>query len=100
MHRAKWKLEKLSFFEKGKLSIGMSEKCRDEKVLLGVSKYNFKLATSRGKLMYKNYSNYVKNRGNFMHEGVCAASFPLKLENFGKKRKCKKVSLRVGRGKL
>ena len=55
---------------------------------------------SKGKLMYKIYSNYVKIRENFMHEGVCAASFPLKLENFVKEGKCKKVSLRVGRGKL
>ena len=100
MHRVKWKLEKLSFFEKGKLSIANSEKCRDEKVFLGVSKFKFKLGESRGKLMYKTYSNYVKNRGNFMHEGVCAASFPLKLENFVKEGKCKKLSLRVDRGKL
>ena len=35
MHRVKWKLEKLSFFEKGKLSIAMSEKCRDEKRFWG-----------------------------------------------------------------
>ena len=44
MHRAKWKLEKLSFFEKGKLSIAMSEKCRDEKVPLVVSKFKFELS--------------------------------------------------------
>ena len=62
MHRVKWKLEKLSFFEKGKLSLAISEKCRDENVLLGVSKFNFKLGESRGKLMYKIYSNYVNNR--------------------------------------
>ena len=53
MHRAKWKLKKLFFFEKGKLSIAMSEKCRDEKVLLRVSKCKFKLGESREKLMYK-----------------------------------------------
>ena len=50
--------------------------------------------------MYKIYSNYVKNRGDFMHEGVCAASFPLKLDKLEKEGKCKKLSLRVGRGKL
>ena len=50
--------------------------------------------------MYNIYSNYVKNREIFMHEGVCAASFPLKLGNFVKKGKCKKVSLGVVRGKL
>ena len=100
MQIVKWKLEKLSFLEKGKLSIAMSEKCRDKKVILGVSKCNFKLGKSRGKLMYKTYSNYMKNRGNFMHEGMCTASFPLKLENFVKGGKCKKVILRVGRDKL
>ena len=57
MHRIKGKLEKLSFFEKGKLSIAISEKCRDEKVILGVSKFNFRLGESRGKPMYKIYSN-------------------------------------------
>ena len=57
MHRVKWKLEKLFFFEKGKLSIAMSEKCRDEKGILGVSKFKFKIGESRGKLMYKIYSN-------------------------------------------
>ena len=100
MHRVMWKLKKLSFFEKGKLSIAMSEKCRDEKVPLGLSKLKFDLRQSRGKLMYKIYSNYVKIRGKFIHEGVCAASFPLKLENFGKEGKAKKAILRVDRGKL
>ena len=36
MDRAKWKLKKLSLFEKVKLSIALSEKCRDEKELLEV----------------------------------------------------------------
>ena len=57
MHRAKWKLKKLSFFEESKLSIAMSEKCRDKKVPLGASKCKFKLSESNGKLMYKIYSN-------------------------------------------
>ena len=83
-------VEKLSSFEKGKLSIAMSEKFRDEEVPLGVSICNFNLRESRGKIMYKIYSNYVKNRENFMHEGVCTASFPLKLENLEKEVKCKK----------
>ena len=38
MHRVKWKLEKLSFFEKSKISVAMNGKCRDEKVILGASK--------------------------------------------------------------
>ena len=67
MHRVMWKLKKLSFFEKGKLSIAMSEKCKDEKGILWVSKFKFKLGESRGKIMYKIYSNYVRNRGNFKH---------------------------------
>ena len=50
--------------------------------------------------MYKIYSNYVKIRGKFIHAGVCAASFPLKLGNFVKEGKLKNSSLRVGRGKL
>ena len=62
MHRAKWKLKKLSIFEKGKLSIALSEKCRDEKVPLGVSKFNFDHRESKGNLMYKSHSNYVSNR--------------------------------------
>ena len=61
--------------------------CKDKKVILGVSKCNFKIGESKGKLMYKTYSNYVKNRGDFMHEGVCVASFPLKLEIFVKEGK-------------
>ena len=32
-----------------------------------------------------------------MHEGVCAASFPLKLEKLEKEGKFKKESLREGR---
>ena len=59
MHRVKWKLEKLSFFKKDKLSIAMSEKCRDEKMPLGFSKFKFYLGNSRGKLMCKIHSNYV-----------------------------------------
>ena len=50
--------------------------------------------------MYKIYSNYVKIREKFMHEGVCAASFPLKLGIFVKEGKCKKVSLRVVSSKV
>ena len=38
MHRAKWKLKKISLFEKGKLSIAMSEKLRVENVPLRVPK--------------------------------------------------------------
>ena len=34
MHRVKWNLENLSFSAKGKLSIAMSEKCREEKEIL------------------------------------------------------------------
>ena len=50
--------------------------------------------------MYKIYSNYVNNRLDFIHEGVCAASFPLKLEKLEKEGKCKKESLREFMGKL
>ena len=35
-----------------------------------------------------------------MHEGVCVASFPLKLEKLEKESKCKKEILRDGRAKL
>ena len=42
----------------------------------------------------------MKIRETFMHEGVCVASFPLKLEIFVKEGKCKKLSLRVVRGRL
>ena len=63
---------------------------------MGVSKYNFDLSESKGKLMYKIYSNYMKNRGDFMHEGVCAASFPLRLENFVKEGNCKKIRFKSG----
>ena len=41
----------------GKISIPKKEKCRDEKGVLGLSKLMFKLGDSRGKLMYKIYSN-------------------------------------------
>ena len=41
----------------GKLSIPTKEKCIDEKRVLGISKLMFKLGDSRGKLMYKIYSN-------------------------------------------
>ena len=50
--------------------------------------------------MQKIYANYVKIRGKFIHEGVCAASFPLKLENFGKEGKTKKASFREFGSKL
>ena len=52
-----WKLKKLSFFEKGKLSIAMKEKCRDWKGGFEVSIFKFKLSKSKRKLMYKIYSN-------------------------------------------
>ena len=55
-------MEKVSFFEKGKLSIAKSEKFRDENLPLGVLKFKFELGKSRGKLMNKIYSNYVSNR--------------------------------------
>ena len=41
----------------GKLSMLTKEKCSDEKRVLGISKLMFKLGYSRGKLMYKIYSN-------------------------------------------
>ena len=59
----------------------------------------FNLGKSRGKLIFKIYSNYVSNRGDFMHEGVCVASFPLKLEKLEKEGKCKNSSLIMGVGK-
>ena len=59
MHRVKWKLEKHSLLAKGKLSINTREKCRDQKVPLGFSKFKFELEKSRGKLLYKIYSNSV-----------------------------------------
>ena len=56
-HRVKGKLRKIFFYEKGKISITMSEKCKDEKMPLGFSKFKFELGNSRGKLMCKIYSN-------------------------------------------
>ena len=41
------------------------EKCRDEKVDLGVSKFMVNLGFARGKLMCKLYSNYVGYRQEF-----------------------------------
>ena len=46
----------------GKIFMPKEEKFRDEKAFLGVSKFNFNPGESRGKLMYKIYSNYVSNR--------------------------------------
>ena len=40
-----------------KLSKPKKEKCKDKKGFLGLSKIMFKLGDSRGKLMYKIYSN-------------------------------------------
>ena len=59
MHRVMWKLKKLSFFEKSKLSMAKKENFIDKKVALGVSKFMVKLGFARGKLMCKLYSNYV-----------------------------------------
>ena len=57
MHRVMWKLKKLSFFEKSKLSIAIKEKCKYYKGGFWVSKFNFEFRESWRELMHKIYSN-------------------------------------------
>ena len=75
------------------------EKCRDSKVDLGVSKFMVKLGFAREKFMCKFYSNYVSYGQEIKQKGVCAASFPLNLEQASKWKKGKRASMRGLMGK-
>ena len=94
MHGIKGKLEKHPFLAKGKLSIAQKEKVqRLESEFWGLKIHGkswlFKEKT-QGKTLLKLCENWRRIQG----KGVCAASFPLKLESLKKKpkgkRPCKK----------
>ena len=80
MHRIKGKLEKHPFLAKGKLSIAQKEELqRLESGFWGLKiqgkAWNFK-EKAQGKALLKLGEKQARNQTR----GVCAASFPLKLE--------------------
>ena len=94
MHRIKGKLEKHPFLAKGKLSIAQKEKVqRLESEFWGLKIHGKSWLCkekAQGKALLKLCENWRRIQG----KGVCAASFPLKLESLKKKPKgkmtCKK----------
>ena len=75
------------------------EKCRDENLALGVSKFMGNIGFTREKLMCKLYSNYVRNGQEFKQRGFVLQAFHGSLSRLHNEGKGKRESKRGLEGK-